>query len=165
MNSIALPKKPIRRIKVLAVARPKLETDWFKKAELAEPTGMGDTLCIEGYFGRVFRSDRQLVEEILAEQCDMYDRMCERFDKAKENEKEAVMEVLCWNDLYRMLNLIPSIAGDSYGYVNSPDYRVSAMDFDTKWCDQGEWVDCFREPFFYFNPKPFCVPDPCYLEY
>lgn len=165
-NELLIPKQQIRRVKPIQIAKPKrLDTQaeiWRKKAAYAEETGMGDLLCIEGFFGRPFRSDRQYVEEILCEYCDMYANMCERFDSDPGNPNN--YEVICWNDLYSMLNLIPSMAGDSYGYVNSDDYRVE-MDFETKMVDQGEWVDCFKEPFFYFTPKPSCYPDPCYREY
>lgn len=163
MSNVIVPQKRLRKIKPLVVAKPRSDVDWVRKAELAEPTGMGDILCIEGYFGRPFRSDPELVDDILCEFADMHDRMCQRFDEAEDGQKQ--YEVMCWNDLYRMLNLIPSTAGDQYGYVNSEDYRVDGIDFETKWIDQGEWVDCFREPFYYFRPKDGCGPDPCYLEY
>lgn len=170
-DELLIPKqhKRIRLVKPIVVAMPK-KTDfnekvWLKKAQYAEVTGLGEHLCIEGYFGRIFRSDPALIEEALCEYGDMYQRMCNRYDEAPENNKADVAEVMCWNDLYRMLNLIPSIAGDQYGYVNSEDYRIDAMDFDTKEVDQGEWVDLFREPFYYFAPKPGSYPDPWYLEY
>jgi len=167
-DELLIPKqhKRIRLVKPIVVAKPRkddFEAEiWHKKAQYAEITGLGEHLCIEGYFGRMFRSDPQLVEEALCEFGDMYQRMCDRFDKDPNDAQN--WEVLCWNDLYRMLNLIPSMAGDQYGYVNSEDYRVE-MDFETKDIDQGEWVDLFREPYFYFAPTFGCYPDPCYLEY
>ena len=131
-----------------------------QKALAAEPTGKGDLLIIDGFFGRMFRSDEGCVRDEIDEFCRQYDEMCRQLDEDPAHE---YVEVLSWNDLYRLHGIIPGIAQDQWGYANSEDYRVH-MKFEIKYVTEGPWVDLFGEPFLFYEPREQCYPDPCYLE-
>lgn len=131
-----------------------------KKAVAAEPTGKGDLLVIEGYFGRMFRSDEGCVRDELEEYCREYREICRRL---AEDPAHQYYEVLNYNDLYGLHGIIPSIAGNQYGYTNSEDYSVE-LEFKVDYISEGEWVDKFGEPYLYYEPEEWCYPDPCYME-
>ena len=131
-----------------------------KKAIAAEPTGKGDLLVIDGFFGRMFRSDEGCVRDELDEYCRQYNEICRRLEEDPAHE---YYEVLNYNDLYGLHGIIPSVAGNLYGYTNSEDYSVD-LAFDIEYITEGEWVDKFGEPYLYYQPKEWCYPDPCYME-
>lgn len=131
-----------------------------KKAVAAEPTGKGDLLVIDGFFGRMFRSDEGCVRDELDEYCRQYNEICKRLEEDPAHE---YYEVLNYNDLYGLHGIIPSVAGNLYGYTNSEDYSVD-LKFDIEYITEGEWVDKFGEPYLYYQPKEWCYPDPCYME-
>ena len=148
-------------VKDIPVAHINLDgIDWKQKAVAAEPTGKGDLLCIDGWFGRMFRSCRECVEDELDEYVRMYNEMCARLDEDPAHE---YYEVLSWNDLYYLHGLMPSIAGDEWGYTNTDDYRVD-MDFRIEYIDHGEYYELFGEPYIVYYPYDWCTPDACYKE-
>lgn len=130
------------------------------KAKYAEPTGKGDLLIIEGYFGRMFRSAEKSVRKELREYCDQYKELCRRFD---EDPAKQYYEVLAWNELYNRHTITPSVAGDEWGYRNSDDYRVE-LDFYIQLHTSGPWVERLGEAYLYYEPYEWCPPFPCNLE-
>ena len=130
------------------------------KAAAAEPTGKGNLLVIDGFFGRMFRSDEGCVRDEIDEFCRQYNEMCMKLD---EDPAHQYFEVMNWNDLYALHGIIPGIAQDQWGYTNSEEYRVQ-MDFDIDYVTKGPWVEKFGEPYLYYEPKEWCYPDPCYME-
>lgn len=131
-----------------------------QKALAAEPTGKGDLLIIEGFFGRMFRSDEGCVRDELEEYCRQYKEICRRLD---EDPAHQYFEVMSWNDLNALHGVIPSVAGDYWVYANSEDYRVE-LDFDIYLMTEGEWVEKLGEPYLYYEPYEWCYPDICYME-
>lgn len=139
----------------------RIDSDMAKrKAIAAEPTGKGNLLVIDGFFGRMFRSDEGCVRDELDEYCRQYNEICRRLEEDPAHE---YYEVLNYNDLYGLHGIIPSVAGNLYGYTNSEDYSVD-LKFDIEYITEGEWVDKFGEPYLYYQPKEWCYPDPCYME-
>ena len=139
----------------------KIDNDMAKKKAIAaEPTGKGDLLIIDGFFGRMFRSDEGCVRDELDEYCRQYNEICRRLEEDPAHE---YYEVLNYNDLYGLHGIIPSVAGNLYGYTNSEDYSVD-LKFDIQYITEGEWVDMFGEPYLYYQPYEWCYPDPCYME-
>ena len=159
--------KPKKRPMLQLIDMPALKPSkydaklYHAKAIAAEPTGKGDTLIIEGFFGRMFRSDVGCVEDELEQFVSMYEDICQKFDEDPAHE---FYEVMSYNDLYSLHGLMPGAAQGSWGYTNTKDYRVLPLEFRTTYVTEGAWVDLFGEPYFYYCPKEHCVPDPCYLE-
>lgn len=131
-----------------------------QKVLAAEPTGKGDLLIIDGFFGRMFRSSEKCVREEIDEFCKQYEEMCRRLDEDPAHE---YYEVLSWNDLYSKHPIITAPAQDQWGYTNSDDYRVDLM-FQIDYVTEGKWVDLFGEPYLIYYPMDWCTPDPCYME-
>ena len=131
-----------------------------EKALAAEPTGKGNTLIIDGFFGRMFRSDEGCVRDEIDEFCRQYEEICRRLD---EDPAHQYYEVLSWNDLYALHGIIPGMVQDQWGFTNSEDYRVD-MDFGIEYITEGEWVDKLGEPYLLYYPKEWSYPDPCYME-
>ena len=136
------------------------EVHMKQKAVCAEPTGKGNLLILDAYFGRMFRSDEGCVRDELDEYCRLYYELCRKLD---EDPAHQYYEVLSWNELYSLHGIIPSIAGDSFGYTNTDDYRVE-LDFDVGLITDGEWVEKLGEPFLCYQPFEWCYPNPCYME-
>ena len=131
-----------------------------QKALAAEPTGKGNLLIIDGFFGRMFRSDEGCVRDEIDEFCRQYYEICRRLD---EDPAGQYFEVMSWNDLYALHGIIPGMAQDEWGYSNSEDYRVD-MKFNIDYVTEGKWVDLLGEPYLIYYPMEWCYPDPCYLE-
>lgn len=131
-----------------------------EQASCAEKTGKGDLLVIDGFLGRMFRSDEGCVRDELNEFIRRYNESCMRLDEDPAGE---YFEVMNWNDLYTLHGLIPNIAGDMFGYTNSEDYRVD-LAFDVRMVEDGEFTERFGEKYLYYEPMEFCLPDPCYKE-
>ena len=155
-------KRKIMRIKDIPVVKPKFGgfIKWDEHAKFAEPTGKGELLCVDGFFGRMFRSEEGCVRDELDEYVRSYNEMCQMLN---EDPAHQYYEVLNYNDLYSLLGILPSVAGDQWGYTNSEDYRVD-LGFDVVMVTEGEWVDKLGEPYLYFEPAEGSGPDPCYLE-
>lgn len=66
----------------------------------AEETGRGKLLCYEGYSGRWFRSDEDLVRNAIKQYSDMYKQGCS----------------LSWNDFYELLGIEHSHFGWQFGF-------------------------------------------------
>lgn len=130
------------------------------KTIYAEPTGTGNLLVVDGFFGRMIRASEKFVRDKIDEYCEEYKTICKRLD---EDPAAQYFEVMSYNDLYYKLHLIPSIVGDQWGYTNSEDYRVNLKFYIHLFTD-GPWVERFHEQFLYFVPYEYCSPDPCYLE-
>lgn len=154
-------KRPKARIVDMMVAGPMSEGTIRKKAVSAEPTGKGDLLVVNGWTGRMFRSDEGCVRDELKEFNRKYLEDCARYD---EDPAHMYCEVMNWNDLYYLHGLIPIEGGDHEGWTNSEDYRVSSIDFNCKMVTEGDWVNLLGEPYLYYSPKEWCYPDPCYME-
>ncbi len=131
-----------------------------QKALMAEPTGKGNLLVIDGFFGRMFRSDEGCVREENDEFIRQYNDICRRFD---EDPAHQYFEVMNWNDLNMLHGIVPGLGQDGWGYTNSEDYRVE-LKFRYEYVTEGEWVDKFGEPYLIFWPCECCQPDPCYME-
>lgn len=171
--SIAKAKdKKIRQVKPLLVIEPNISRiDYKAKAVAAEPTGTGDTLCLDELFPRLFRADIKFVEKMLLEYQNEYAQMCRRMNEDLEMQRQAGIdpplphyyEVLNYNDLYNKLLLIPSPIGDAWGYTNSEDYQVD-LSFDYYFHTDDEYSKRYGEPVFTFCPRIGAYPDPCYLD-
>lgn len=72
----------------------------------AEETGKGDLLCIEGYSGRIFRSNEQAVRSGVAKFVGMVRRG----------------DTVCLNDLYRCLHIQETHFGYQYGWPSGEDW-------------------------------------------
>lgn len=131
-----------------------------EKAMAAEPTGKGNLLVVDGFFGRMFRSDEGCVRDEIDEFCREYNEMCRQLD---EDPAHQYVEVLSWNDLYRLHGIIPAVAQDVWGYTNSEDYRVH-MQFEFTYVTEGKWAELFGEPFLLYEPREQCYPEPGYME-
>ena len=156
-------RMPMKEIGELAfhIQKPKKDVDYKLKAAYAEPTGKGDLLIIEGFFGRMFRSDEGCVRDELDEFSRKYHEICQRYDDDPAHE---YYEVMSYDELFYLHGLIPAVGPTGWGYTNTPDYRVSSIDFDVYLVTEGEWVDKLGEKYLYYCPKEYCTPDPCYLE-
>ena len=139
--------------------------DFKAKAVAAEPTGKGNLLVMEGFFGRLFRSSEECVRKELKEYKEKYERLCRMFDEDPAHE---YVEVMNWNELYELHGLFPTIAGNLYGYTNTEAYRT-----DILWTIEmvtpshqllGEWAEKFGEPFLYYYPNEGSQPESWYLE-
>ena len=159
-SGLIVPKRSIKIVPMM-VLKPMQSINYHEKAIAAEPTGKGEVLCIEGFFGRMFRSDPGCVRDELDKYSEKYREICDRYDEDPAHE---YYEVLNWNDLYYLHGIIPSIAGGNWGYTNTPDYRCSDIVFDSEYVEDGEWYDMFGEAYFYYNPREYSVPMECYME-
>lgn len=159
-SGLIVPKRSLKIVPMMSL-KPKPGVSYREKALAAEPTGKGDVLCIEGFFGRIFRSDPDCVKDELEQYSQRYIEMCEKSD---EDPAHKYYEVMNWNDLYYLHNVVPSIAGGCWGYTTSDDWRVPSIDWDMEYVEKGEWFEMFGEPYFYYNPKQYSVPFECYLE-
>lgn len=163
--------KKIRTVKPLLVIEPNLERiDYKAKAIAAEPTGTGNTLCLEKPFGRLFRADEKFVEKKILEYQEEYRQACKRMNEEEENHEKTglpipldVYMVISWNDLYEKLNLIPSEMGDAYGYTNSSGAQVDLY-FEYYFHTNDDYSEKYGEPIFTFGPCPGALPDPWYLD-
>lgn len=127
-----------------------------------EDTGRGNTICMDGYFGRLFLSDEKAVKESCAAFNEEYQRMCRAVD---EDPSGMFCEVLNYNDLYRMQGLSwDTVAGDDYGWPTAEDWRTHGIEFNYEWLLDGPLVEKYRKKIFVFTPKEFCKPDMCYRE-
>lgn len=71
-----------------------------------EETGNGETLVIDGYSGRMFRSSMDAVEQGVA----------------RWNERWMSGESICFNDLYSEWNILQTHFGAQWGYGNNEDF-------------------------------------------
>lgn len=153
-------KRKLIPLRDAIVARPPT-CDWKKKAKYAEPTGMGDLLCYETWFGRIFRSDEDFVRDVVAEFCEEYKEMCMKMD---EDPAHQYFEVTSYDDLFNMLHLMPGYGPEGWGYSNTEDYRVN-LEFDILRHTVGSSLyEKFGEDVLTITPRDYCAPDPCYLE-
>ena len=148
------------KIKDMLIADPK---QYFRKELLQtiESTGRGNDLCYEFYLGRLFRDDAESCRDNCLEYSRIYRESCERLD---EDPAHAYYEVQNFNDLYKMIGIRPSGAGDSFGYTNDDEWRVSSIDWDFEWVESGPMADEFGEKIFFFGPREYCVPQQYYRE-
>ena len=153
---------PIHGVRDIPYLTPNFEAlmDFKSKALAAEPTGKGNLLVMEGYFGRLFRSSEECVRKELKEYKEKYEKLCQMFDEDPAHE---YVEVINWNDLYALHGILPTIAGNLYGYTNTEDYRTDIY-WTIEMVTEGEWVKKFGEPFLYYYPNEGSQPESWYLE-
>ena len=153
-------KKPYRIVDILKgdIERwPNLK----EKVRYAEPTGKGNLLVLDGFLGRMFRSDEGCVRDEINEFIRKYNEICMRLD---EDPAHMCFDTMSWNDLYMLHGLVPSIAGDTFGYTNLEDYRVG-LKFDIYMVEDGQSImGNLGEPYLYYEPCSFCQPEMCYRE-
>lgn len=164
--------KKIRQVKPLLVIEPNIShIDYKAKAVAAEPTGTGNTLCLDTLFGRLFRADERFVEKMLLEYQSDYEQACKIMNEDLELQRQAGIDpplphyyqVMSYNDLYEKLKLIPSVIGNDWGYTNSDDYQVDLF-FEYYLHTDDDYTLKFGEPVFTFCPCVGAYPDPCYLD-
>lgn len=172
MSIVNAKKKKLRLVKPLLPIEPSYDLIDFKvKACYAEPTGTGNTLCLDDFFGRLFRADVEFVENCLKEFQDEYAQACKRMTEDCDMQRRAgkdppipqCLEVTNWNDLYDKLHLIHSTIGDSWGYTNSEDCQTDLIIDYTFHKDDAIAVK-WGEPIFIFSPRMGSYPDPWYLD-
>lgn len=164
--------KKIRTVKPLLVIEPNLNRiDYKAKAVAAEPTGTGNTLCLDTLFGRLFRADEKFVEKCLLEYQGEYEHACKIMNEDLEMQRQKGKDpplptcylVMSYNELYEKLKLIPSAIGDDWGYTNSEDYQVDLF-FEYYLHTNDDYTLKYGEPVFTFSPCVGAYPDPCYLD-
>ena len=163
MSEFAIKKMPpIHGIRDIPVLTPNFYAvvNGKEKATYAEPTGKGNLLIVEGFFGRMFRSSEECVRRELKEFSEKNDYYCRLND---EDPRHEFYEVLSWNDLYELHGLIPTYGGNLWGYTNSEDYRTDIL-WDIEMVTSGMWAEQFGEPFLLYSPREGSYPMECYLE-
>lgn len=84
-----------------------------------EDTGNGDTLCIEGFSGRLFWSDPECV-----------DRAQQEFNELRcPNGDDSEVYSVSYNEYFRLLGLIPTHLGHQVGYP-AEDWAPDEISFD-----------------------------------
>ena len=169
-SGIVVPKRKLIKVKPLAYADP-TSGAWKRlnlrnKAMFAEPTGKGRHLIIDGSFGRIFRSDPECVIDELEQFNRTYQELCSAYDDARNGigKDDAMPEIMCQNELYLLHGLITCAAGDKYGFSVTEDYRINSIDFRHELVTEGDDVDRFGEPYFYYEYQDYCFPYTYYLE-
>lgn len=113
-----------------------------------EITGNGDLLCYEGFFGRWFRSSEACVREAV-------DKFRQYYDDGN---------YINYNDLYSLLNIATTHAGNEYGYSQNEDYR-SDMEFDIIRIPADENFEGMHEEVLVLEPAGrYSYPIDCYME-
>lgn len=113
-----------------------------------EITGNGNLLCYEGFFGRWFRSSENCVREAMDKFMQLY----------------AEGNYINYNDLYSLLNIAVTHAGNEYGYSPSEDYRCD-MEFDIVRIPEDENFEGMHEEVLVLEPAGrYSYPIDCYME-
>lgn len=132
---IPIPAKPVAKIE--KSFRPTIEI-----------TGNGNLLCYEGFFGRWFRSSENCVREAVDKFMQLY----------------AEGNYINYNDLYSLLNIAVTHAGNEYGYSPSEDYRCD-MEFDIVRIPEDENFEGMKEEVLVLEPAGrYSYPIDCYME-
>jgi len=87
-----------------------------------EETGKGDLLCFEEYGGRWFRSEELPVNDAVA-------AFKQKFEDGNN---------VCFNDLYKFLDISESKFGCQATYINNPHYYDAIPDIDTYMVSAGD---------------------------
>lgn len=112
-----------------------IKQEFFKKNNTVftgiQKTGGGDELWMDGYYGTLFYSSKQAVEEgieafnhLICPEAGPEDLQLP-WEKVRKNTQYA-----CMNDLYSILNLEPILAGDDQGYTTYEGYTEGPITFD-----------------------------------
>ena len=132
---VPIPAKPVAEIE--KSFRPTIEI-----------TGNGNLLCYEGFFGRWFRSSEDCVREAVDKFMQLY----------------AEGNYINYNDLYSLLNIAVTHAGNEYGYSPSEDYRCN-MEFDIVRVPEDENFEGMKEEVLVLEPAGrYSYPFDCYME-
>lgn len=127
-----------------------------------EDTGLGNDICIDAFFGRVFLSDAGAVHEINEAFSDEYELMCRAVDEDPAGEFN---DVLNYNDFYKRQHLSGDfIIGETYGWPTAKDWRTNRIEWDEAWIDSGPYAEIYGQAVFMFAPKEYCKPMECYME-
>lgn len=140
--------------KVNAVILPKAVN---KDSESIELTGFGETLCIDRYSGRKFRSSLDAVNKGIAEVNDCY---------MGGNEFAAACPV-CFNDFYDAWGILRTQFGDQYGWPSNEDFFTGPINFDVTYIHHDElppWAEecSFGEDVIYIECLSW--PMECWME-
>lgn len=132
---VPIPAKPVAEIE--KSFRPTIEI-----------TGNGNLLCYEGFFGRWFRSSENCVREAVDKFMQLY----------------AEGNYINYNDLYTLLNIAVTHAGNEYGYSPSEDYRCD-MEFDIVRIPEDENFEGMKEEVLVLEPAGrYSYPIDYYME-
>ena len=132
---VPIPAKPVAEIE--KSFRPTIEI-----------TGNGNLLCYEGFFGRWFRSSETCVREAVDKFMQLY----------------AEGNYINYNDLYSLLNIAITHAGNEYGYSQSEDYHCD-MEFDIVRIPEDENFEGMKEEVLVLEPAGrYSYPIDCYME-
>ena len=140
--------------KVNAVIAPKVIN---KDSESIESTGFGETLCIDRYSGRKFRSSLDAVNKGIAEVNDYY---------MGGNAFSASCPV-CFNDFYEAWGIIKTQFGDQFGWPSNEDFFTGPINFEVTYIHQDElppWAEecSFGEDIIYIECLSW--PMECWME-
>ena len=124
-KKIIIPERKLKQIQPMQRAKfrpdvPERKIDYRLKAKYAEPTGLGDTLCLETCFGRLFRSDEGCVRDQTDEFIYLYQSMCKTFDDNPISENRGILE---FNELYFTYGLLPIASVPIWGYPIMEGYH------------------------------------------
>lgn len=86
----------------------------------AELTGKGELLCLDGQFGKWFRSSKEDV-----------DKGIEEFKLMVEGDDTHERIHACYDDLYELWGTLPTHIGYIFGWPPDEDYRPSEIKFKT----------------------------------
>lgn len=140
--------------KVNAVIMPKAVN---KDSESIELTGFGETLCIDRYSGRKFRSSLDAVNKAIAEVNDYY----------MGDNKFAASCPVCFNDFYDAWGIMKTQFGDQFGWPSNEDFFTGPILFDVTYIHQDElppWAEecSFGEDIIYIECLSW--PMECWME-
>lgn len=127
----------------------------------AEETGFGNTLCLEGYSGRIFRSSLDAVYKGIAEFND-------RYQTPYFNEKIPCTP-MCYNDLYDCWGITETQWGYQWGWPGNEDFYEGPIEFEVMFIpkeDVAPWSDAakFMEDIIVIELKSN-FPMECWQEY
>lgn len=114
VNAVIAPEQ----VKVMAVS--------------AEETGNGNTLCLDGYSGRIFRSSMDAVMKGIAEFND-------RYQTPYFNERIPCTP-MCYNDLYECWGITETQWGYQWGWPGNEDFYAGPIEFEVMFIPQEEIV-------------------------
>lgn len=133
-------------------------TDEVYSPKSVEETGLGDTLCFDGYSGRWFRSTPEKVEEAI--------------QTFQEEYKNGMGYSCCLNDLYKLLGIEATHFGYQMGWPgacepdgNPDEYDLyyDKIEFDTGMID-GDLFHNVHEPVYVIELDQYSYPIPWWDE-
>ena len=127
----------------------------------AEETGNGNTLCLDGYSGRIFRSSMDAVMKGIAEFNDRY--------QTPYFTERIPCTPMCYNDLFDCWEITETQWGYQWGWPGNEDFYTGPIEFEVTYIakeDVAPWSDAakFEEDIIVIELKNN-YPMECWQEY